>query len=138
MLAYDRRSSHVVVEGVALEPSRLIVALSETDHNFIFDDWKEVRYVLRNPVRREALIANKHDISVTGTYVLVPFPHTLEIRKLILDFVSPFNGPRIDKVWVQEAELVRTETKRVGRFSKSFQHDDLVLAKLPGPDGRNR
>ena len=130
---YDRGSDHLRVVDVTRELGRLIVTLDESGHNFILDEWKEVRYVLHNAPKREALIASRRAISLTKNVNLTPFPDTLVIKRLILEFVSPHNAPPIDKVWLRTAKLVRVETRRVGRFSKSIQLDDLVLAKLPSP-----
>lgn len=50
-----------------------------------------------------------------------------------LYFRLPSTAPPIDPGWFEDAELVRIETRNLGRFSKTIRMDNLVLKDIPGP-----
>ena len=129
---YDRGSDHAAILQVDARSDRLRIDLSESNHNLTLDDWKARRYVLSNPSRREALLGRTHTVSLSSPSVLPPIPQTLDVRRSLLEFVPPSGGPPIDETWLRGAALVRVETINLGRFSKTLEIKDFVMARATG------
>ena len=115
----------------------LTILLSESTHRLAGDNWQGLHYLLFNPSRREVMVGFRSHASNSG-YVYSPPLHsplaTLRVGRWELNFYPPSNGPPIDPVWFQEAELVRLETRDLGWFSKSVRVEDFVMERISVSD----
>ena len=57
----------------------------------------------------------------------------LKIHRTTLVFTLPSTDPRVEPDWFDGAELVRIETRNLGRFSKMIRMENLILKDIPGP-----
>ena len=133
-----RGSDQVQVLSIERTPrgGGLTILLSESTHRLAGDSWQGVHYLLFNPSRREVIVGFRgHDSN--STYVFSPpLPSpltTLRVGRWEVNFYPPSNGPPIDPVWFQEAELVRLETRDLGWFSKSIRVEDFVMKRIARP-----
>ena len=131
---YDRGSDHVEILGVTTDRNSLRIELKETRHRLIHDHMKGRWYVLRNPSKGQALLSDGSLAYAILTPPMAPlsFP-MLEVSNSSLYFALPPTDPPVDPDWFQGAELVRIETRNLGRFSKTIRLENLVLKDIPGP-----
>ena len=144
-----RGSDQVQVLSIERTPrgGGLTILLSESTHRLAGNHLQGVHYLLFNPSRREVIVGfRSHDSN--SAYIYSPPLHSpltaLRVGRWELNFYPPSNGPPIDPVWFQEAELVRLETTDLGWFSKSIRVEDFVMERIsrlpaarsqPGEDG---
>ena len=132
---YDRGSDHAAILAVTSQNDAWIVHLSESAHKLTLDDWKTVRYFLVNSSRKEALFGQR-GVGLDSLFSHLLFSdiyQVLEVRRPALSFDLPSETFPIDASWLQEAELVRVETKDLGWFSKTLRIEDFVMDRVPGP-----
>lgn len=91
-------------------------------------------YVLRNRSKRQALLSEGSFAYAMLTPPMAPFLlPMLGVSHSSLYFRLPSTAPPIDPGWFEDAELVRIETRNLGRFSKTIRMENLVLKDIPGP-----
>ena len=133
-----RGSDQVQVLSIERTPrgGGLTILLSESTHRLAGNHWQDVHYLLFNPSRREVIVGfSSHASNSASVYsppLHSPFT-TLRVGRWELNFYPPSNGPPIDPVWFQEAELVRLETRDLGWFSKSIRVEDFVMERIARP-----
>ena len=138
-----RGSDQVQILSIERTPrgGGLTILLSESTHRLAGDNWQVPHYLLFNPSRREVIVGFPSHYS-NSAYVYSPPLHspltTLRVGRWELNFYPPSNGPPIDPVWFQEAELVRLETRDLGWFSKSIRVEDFVMERVPLSDVSSR
>ena len=133
---YDRGSDHVEILGVTTNKNSLRIELEESRHRLIQDRMKSRWYLLRNRAKRQAVLSEGSIAYAILTPPLAPlsFP-MLGVSHSSLYFQLPSTDPPVDPDWIDDAELVRIETRNLGRFSKTIRMENLVLqAPSPVPD----
>lgn len=131
---YDRGSDHVEILRVTTNKNSLRIELKESRHRLIQDRIKSRWYLLRNRVKRQAVLSEGSLVYAILTPPMAPlsFP-MLGISHSSLYFSLPSTDPPVDTDWFEDAELVRIETRNLGRFSKTIRMENLVLSAIPGP-----
>ena len=131
---YDRGSDHVEIVGVTTNKNSVRIELAESRHRLIQDRMKSRWYVLRNRAKRQALLSDGSLAYAILTPPMAPlsFP-MLGVSHSSLYFALPPTDPALDPHWFEDAELVRIETRNLGRFSKTIRMEDLVMKDIPGP-----
>ena len=131
---YDRGSDHVEIVGVTTDTDSLRIELEESRHRLIQDRMKSRWYLLRNPATRQVLLSEGSLAYAIMTPPMAPlsFP-MLGVSHSSLHFRLPSTDPPVDPDWFEDAELVRIETRNLGRFSKTIRMENLVLKDIPGP-----
>ncbi len=131
---YDRGSDHVEILGVTTNKNSLRIELKESRHRLIQDRMKSRWYLLRNRAKRQAVLSEGSIAFAILTPPLGPllFP-MLGISHSSLYFQLPSTDSPVDPDWIDDAELVRIETRNLGRFSKTIRMENLVLQDIPGP-----
>jgi len=85
-------------------------------------------YILRNRARNEALFGRSYPKDLFGGF---PALHRLVINRSSIYFttagVANYEGPVIDEGWMEQAELLRVESRYIGQFSKSVRADNFVM-----------
>jgi hypothetical protein len=87
-------------------------------------------YVLRNRTRKEALLGRPsyHPKDIFGRF---PALHRLVVNRSPIYFttagVPDYHGPVLDEAWLEQAELLRVESRFIGQFSKSVRVENFVL-----------
>ena len=85
-------------------------------------------YVLRNRARKEALFGRPYPKDIFGKF---PAQHRLVVSRSLIYFTTAgipnYQGPVIDEEWLQQAELLRVDTRVVGQFSTSVRADNFVM-----------
>ena len=130
----DRGSDHVEILGVTTNKNSLRIELTESRHRLIQDRMKSRWYLLRNRAKRQAVLSEGSIAYAILTPPLAPlsFP-MLGVSYSSLYFQLPSTDPTVGPDWFKDAELVRIETRNLGRFSKTFRMENLVLSSIPGP-----
>lgn len=119
-----------------LDPNGLYIRFMEFTHKLLVDDRNVITYLLINPSRREAMIGRKD--RPAGSSLRIPpllslvFP-MLKVEQQLLNFGPMFGGPPLDSAWMDDAELIRVETKDLGWFSKSIRLEDFVMERIARP-----
>ena len=131
---YDRGSDHVEIVGVTTDKNSVRIDLTESRHRLIQDRMKSRWYVLRNRAKRQALLSDGSLAYAILTPPMAPlsFP-MLGVSHSSLYFALPPTDPALDPHWFEDAELVRIETRNLGRFSKTIRMENLVMKDIPGP-----
>ena len=135
---YNRGSDRAEILQVTTRSNGVTIELAESRHRLVHDHEKNRTYVLHNPSKREALLGEEHNdfpIDFSVWSVLPPmayFPPMLKVFRPSLSFALPGDSAT-DPEWFANAELVRIETRNLGRFSKTFRMENLVLKDIPGP-----
>ena len=131
---YDRGSDHVEILGVTTSKNSLRIELKESRHRLIQNRMKRRWYLLRNRAKRQAVLSEGSIAFAILTPPLAPlsFP-MLGVSHSSLYFSLPSTDPPVDSNWFEDAELVRIETRNLGRFSKTIRMENLVLSSIPGP-----
>ena len=131
---YDRGSDHVEIVGMTTDKDSLRIELEESRHRLIQDRMKSRWYVLRNRAKRQALLSEASLAFAVMSPPSLPlsFP-MLGVSHSSLYFRLPSTDPPVDSNWFQDAELVRIETRNLGRFSKTIRMENLVMKDIPGP-----
>lgn len=131
---YDRGSDHAEIVGVTTDRDSLRIELEESRHRLIQDRMKSRWYVLRNRSKRQALLSEGSLAYAVFTPPSGPlsFP-MLGVSHSSLYFQLPSTDPPVDPDWFDDAELVRIETRNLGRFFKTIRMENLVLKDIPGP-----
>ena len=131
---YDRGSDHVEILRVTTNENSLVIEMKESRHRLIQDRMKSRWYLLRNPAARQALLSEGSLAYAILTPPMAPlaFP-MLGVSHSSLYFPLPSTDPPVDAGWFEDAELVRIETRNLGRFSKTIRMENLVLKDIPGP-----
>ena len=138
-----RGSDQVQVLSIERTPrgGGLTILLSESTHRLAGNHWQDVHYLLFNPSRREVIVGFSSYAS-NSAYVYSPPLHspltTLRVGRWELNFYPPSNGPPIDPVWFDGAELIRVESRDLGWFSKSIRVEDFVMERVPLSDVSSR
>lgn len=131
---YDRGSDHVEILGVTTKMNSLRIELKESRHRLIQDRMESRWYLLRNRAKGQAVLSEGSIAFAILTPPLAPllFP-MLGVSHSSLYFQLPSTDPPVDPDWFDAAELVRIETRNLGRFSKTIRMENLVLQDIPGP-----
>ncbi len=131
---YDRGSDHAEIVRVTTAKDSLRIELRESRHRVIQDRMKSRWYLLRNQSTRQALLSEGSLAYAVFTPQAAPlsFP-MLGVSHSSLYFSLPSTDPPVDPHWFEDAELVRIETRNLGRFSKTIRIENLVLKDIPGP-----
>ena len=131
---YIGGSVHAEILRVQARNEILAVELKESRHSVVPDHHNYRRYVLHNRSKREVLLGDERTFSGVSTLSGWEFfPPMLKIHRTTLIFTLPSTDPPVDPDWFQDAELVRIETRNLGRFSKTIRMESLVLKDIPGP-----
>ena len=109
----------------------LTIHLSQTVHRLEGEDKPESRHLLVNRPRGEALQGSSTGFSLSSPRLMSGLFPMLEVRRSTLHFRPP-DGVEMDAAWIEGAELVRFETRDLGRFSKRVRMEGLVLDRV-GP-----
>ena len=129
---FDRGSHHIEVLAVEGTGRRnLTIHLGESRHGPRGKNKTEVRYLLINRSRREALLGSNFSSALSSPPLLSGIVPMLEVRRWRLDFNPTAHGLEIDAAWLEAAELIRVETDNLGCFSKSVRMKDLVMERIP-------
>ena len=131
---YDRGSNHAEIVRVTMTKDSLRIELRESRHRLIQDRMKSRWYLLRNRVKRQAVLSE----GSIAYAILTPPPAPLSFPMLgvshsSLYFQLPSTDPPLEPDWFEGAELVRIETRNLGRFSKTIRMENLVLKDIPSP-----
>ena len=131
---YERGSDHLEILRVPTNKSSLRIELRESRHRLIQDRMKSRWYLLRNRVKRQAILSEGSIAYAILTPPMAPlsFP-MLGVSYSSLYFQLPSCDPPVAPDWFDDAELVRIETKNLGRFFKTIRMKNLVLKDIPGP-----
>ncbi len=131
---YDRGSDHVEILRVTKNKNSLRIELKESRHRLIQDRMKSRWYLLRNRAKRQAVLSEGSVAFAILTPPLAPlsFP-MLGVSHSSLYFLLPSTDPPVERGWFEDAELVRIETRNLGRFSKTIRLESLILKDIPGP-----
>ena len=131
---YDRGSNHAEIVRVTTARDSLRIELKESRHRLIQDRMKSRWYLLRNRAKRQAVLSEGSIAYTILTPPLAPlsFP-MLGVSHSSLYFQLPSTDPDVGPDWFEDAELVRIETRNLGRFSKTIRMQNLVLSSIPGP-----
>jgi hypothetical protein len=85
-------------------------------------------YILRNRDRNEALFGRSNGKDLFGGF---PALHRLVVNRSSIYFttagIANYQGPVIDEEWLEQAELLRVESRFIGQFSKSVHIDGFVM-----------
>lgn len=131
---YDAGSEHFEIVRVTRDKSSLRIGLKESRHRLFQDRMKSRWYVLRNRSTGQALLSEGSLAYAILTPPMAPFLYPmLGVSHSSLHFRLPSTDPPVDPDWFEDAELVRIETRNLGRFSKTIRMDNLVLKDIPGP-----
>lgn len=131
---YDRGSNHAEIVRVTAAKDSLRIELKESRHRLIQNRMKSRYYLLRNRTKRQAVLSEGSIAYAILTPPLAPlsFP-MLGVSHSSLYFPLPSTDPPVDPDWFDDAELVRIETRNLGRFFKTIRLENLVLNDIPGP-----
>ncbi len=128
----DRGSHHIEVLSVdGTRRGGLTIHLSESRHGPEGKNRTEIRYLLINRSRREALLGSISSSVLSSPPLLSGILPMLEVRRWKLEFDPPAHGSGIDAAWLDAAELIRVETGNLGCFSKSVRMEELVMEQIP-------
>lgn len=131
---YDRGSDHVQIVGLTKDKNGLRIELEESRHRLMLDRMKSRWYVLRNRAKRQALLSNGSLAYTILTPPMAPLMvPILGVSHSSLYFSVPSTDPSVAPDWFENAELVRIETRHLGRFFKTIRLENLVLKDIPGP-----
>lgn len=131
-LRFDRGSHQIEVLSVdGTGRGNLAIHLSESRHGPRGKNKTEVRYLLINRSRREALLGSASSSALYSPPLLSSIVPMIEVRRWRLGFNPPAHGFEIDAAWLEAAELIRVETGNLGCFSKSVRMEDLVMERIP-------
>jgi len=85
-------------------------------------------YILRNRDRNEALFGRSDGKDLFGGF---PALHRLVVNRSSIYFttagIANYQGPVIDEEWLEQAELLRVESRFIGQFSKSVHIESFVM-----------
>lgn len=131
---YDKGSDHVEIVGVTTDQDSLRIELEESRHRLIQDRMKSRWYLLRNRLKRQALLSEGSLAYAVFTPQATPLSFSmLGVSNSSLYFQLPSTDPPVDPDWFDDAELVRIEIRNLGRFFKTIRMKNLVLKDIPGP-----
>ncbi len=134
---YDAGSDHAEILRLTTGNESLEIELNESEHWSVHDLGHSRRYVLHNQSKGEGLLGQEFSFNpfefLLWSFVppMAYFPPVLEVKRVTLSFDLPPGNSSVDSDWFRDAELVRIDTRNLGRFSRSVRLEDFVMEQIP-------
>jgi hypothetical protein len=139
---YKGNSGEVTLLGIVPNQGTFLTALSNSKRDGFIVTLREsgvrqwllgtsltgASYILRNRDRNEALFGRPNGKDLFGGF---PALHRLVVNRSSIYFttagIANYQGPVIDEEWLEQAELLRVESRFIGQFSKSVHIESFVM-----------